>query len=503
MLNDIDLEKLSKDLTTITQTSKAYQNDLQNVLESFKDLLERYNSLKSDYEEEKEGRERYKRQAKARDRNPFVLVLIDGDGYMFKEHLIKAGTEGGVKAARLLSDSIKALLPPDLPDNCRIMVRIYANILGLSHTLARAQLVGQEARSYSGFTSSFTRAQDLFDFVDAGTQKEGADYKIREMFRLFADNYQCKHIFFGGCHDVGYLSMLTPYRGETNRITLLRAANMSPEYESLDLFIKELPSVFMSTVIGGSSAPPPTAPDKPVCKHFLKGICKFGAACTKSHVADGPKNKFNDDRSRPLSKESSGYFSRKQSYSKLLPKASGNTTSRIPVDKDGGRIDVYTPLPPDDLIHEQESLSPRPCNKHHLLGECNDVDCKFDHGYVEPELVDVMRWQAKRRQCLRGRGCRVLKCPYGHHCQIDGCAGEKPCKMGHRFHNFSPHVARWVEADDLRDSEEVQPSIEGDRDDQADARSSRSLSVATTSHTGTLSKVLIGEESPSISPVVI
>lgn len=59
------------------------------------------------------------------------------------------------------------------------MVRIYANILGLSKTLARSQLVGFEARSFSPFASSFTRAEDLFDYIDAGDKKEGADYKIR------------------------------------------------------------------------------------------------------------------------------------------------------------------------------------------------------------------------------------------------------------------------------------------------------------------------------------
>lgn len=59
------------------------------------------------------------------------------------------------------------------------MVRIYANVLGLSKSLARAGLVGHEARSLAHFTSSFTRSEDLFDYVDAGNKKEGADHKIR------------------------------------------------------------------------------------------------------------------------------------------------------------------------------------------------------------------------------------------------------------------------------------------------------------------------------------
>lgn len=100
----------------------------------------------------------------------------------FKEHFIRAGSEGGISAARELSDSIRELMHSTMgaqADQCRIMVRVYANMLGLSKALARIGLVGHEARSLSPFTSAFNRAQDLFDFVDAAEKKEGSDFKIR------------------------------------------------------------------------------------------------------------------------------------------------------------------------------------------------------------------------------------------------------------------------------------------------------------------------------------
>jgi len=81
-----------------------------------------------------------------------------------------------------MTDSVKELLHDRLGDQaeqCRIMIRIYANVLGLSKALARAGLVGHEARSLAGFAASFTRSQDLADFIDAGDKKEGADHKIR------------------------------------------------------------------------------------------------------------------------------------------------------------------------------------------------------------------------------------------------------------------------------------------------------------------------------------
>lgn len=77
---------------------------------------------------------------------------------------------------------LQSRLPPDEVNSCRVMVRVYANLAGLSKTLAKTGLVGQEARSLATFTSSFTRAQDLFDFVDAGDKKDGADFKIRGDF---------------------------------------------------------------------------------------------------------------------------------------------------------------------------------------------------------------------------------------------------------------------------------------------------------------------------------
>ena len=114
------------------------------------------------------------------------------------------------------------------------------------------------------------------------------------MFRLFADLNQCRHIYFAGCHDTGYGSLLTPYRGRGDRITLIKAAGFHREFEALDLPIRELPSVFMSTPLTNSK--PPTGPalslaitkfngngaqhvpngsngangTKPICKHFQK-----------------------------------------------------------------------------------------------------------------------------------------------------------------------------------------------------------------------------------------
>ena len=76
------------------------QADKEKAIDGIKKTLK---EVKSDYEEVKEGREKYKRQARGQvgndklaesprgnnltiiqDRNPFVLVLVDGDGYLVR-----------------------------------------------------------------------------------------------------------------------------------------------------------------------------------------------------------------------------------------------------------------------------------------------------------------------------------------------------------------------------------------------------------------------------------
>jgi hypothetical protein len=284
---------------------------------SYAKLIENYHTLLSDYEEEKVSREKYKKLARGQERNPFVLVLIDADGYVFEDSLVKAGAEGGTKAAGLLHDTIQEKLSRYGREykDCRVMVRAYTDLAGLSRTLFRAGLVGNEARSLSPFCSNFTRAHDLFDFVDA-VDKENADNKIREMFRLFIENNQCKHIFFAACHDTAHLNLLTPYIGRHDKITLIRASSLSPEFQNLKLGIDGPNGLFHNNSPNGlgtrrlspikalqpaatSHANKMPAPaTTPICGYYIRGGCKYGKTCKKSHDARQPSSDMKNSASR-------------------------------------------------------------------------------------------------------------------------------------------------------------------------------------------------------------
>ncbi|KAB8236455.1 zinc finger CCCH domain-containing protein [Aspergillus alliaceus] len=450
MLGDTEIQALDSQLATVLHDNQQHHEKLQNLLQRFHLLLDNYTQLKSDYEEEKAARERYKKQARGQERNPFVLVLVDGDGYLFKDHLIKAGAEGGIIAARLLSDSIRELLsdqPGSQADQCRIMVRIYSNVLGLSKILARGGLVGNEARSLSPFAASFTRSQDLFDYIDAGDKKEGADYKIREIFRLFADNNQCKHIFFAGCHDAGYLSLLTPYRGKADRITLIKAASFHPEYDRLNLPVREIPAVFTSTPVS-----PPISGDhvvaatRPVCKHFQKGICRFGKECNKLHAMPNQQFSKNLDDTPAQSWSPVIKVRDQEFYAKFLPRVSSKSQEFISLNKDGERIDTYCPMPPPEEweIYYRRAKRHKLCNKYHLGGECGNLNCEFDHSPIESACLNVMMYIMRQHLCSRGASCRSIKCYLGHMCQKESCKGTKPCKFGRQAHVVSLQWGQWA-----------------------------------------------------------
>lgn len=412
------------------------------------------------------------------------------DKEQFEDSLIKGGAEGGVRAANLLHDTIRERLSRrgHEYENCKVMVRAYTNLAGLSKTLARAGLVGHEARSLSPFCSNFTRAQDLFDFVDAGDKKENADNKIREMFRLFVENNQCRHIFFAGCHDTGYLNLLTPYMGKTDKITLLRGSSFSPEFSRLGLDIDDLDGLFNSNPLEGFDArrftpKAPTAQPKftsmsnghsgstsdntPVCTHYLRGMCKFGSGCKKSHSNGGDswrsgEHKSDRDVAYRNTAQSTPFPQSSGSNTPALSNADGDSPKSsfalpqnnragqafppslppamhphlvlpkhkkadlIPVNSTGHRLDIWLPPPSGDdwsaysvRIAQQGKL----CNEYQLKGYCTKggANCILDHSPIPENIKLVLKHHVHSYPCSRKGDCRREHCEMGHICFLDKC----------------------------------------------------------------------------------
>ncbi|KAL6862074.1 hypothetical protein J3F83DRAFT_746640 [Trichoderma novae-zelandiae] len=237
MLNDDDLERAACKLADFRLDSA-----LGNILDQYCSLIESYKQLKSDYEEERETREKYKRMAKGRGGKPFVLVLVNGDDYLFHDHLVGDGESGGHAAAEMLRKAVMSSPRWKDLDHCDIMVRVYAD--SQNHDDLMRETEGSPTSMFY-FAAGFNRSTRLFDFVDSG-DLENTEAKLRATLDLYATSPQCKHIFFAGCHDGRYVNDVAKYADKRERFTLIANTGRGlPEgYSELGMGLETYSGVF-------------------------------------------------------------------------------------------------------------------------------------------------------------------------------------------------------------------------------------------------------------------
>lgn len=506
MPDERELDQLAIQLTGI----KQQHNIIGEVLERYGKLLQDHKRLLSDLEEERDRREFYKQQTKGQDRDSYVLVLIDGDGYIFADDLIskyvdgqrKCMEDGGLKAADLLDNAIKNDLKIRGLDRCRVEALVYANIAGLSKALARQGLAGQHSRSLAAFATGFTRGRSHFDYVDAGELKEGADFKIKAKFESAIANVQCKHIYFAGCHDVGYINLLQPYCGrsdQSSRITLLKGSSFQPGFSTLGLQIQEpygeFRNIFRASPIefshtsapGARAAPPapsalpPTNPSRPdaslpsVCKFYLQGRCSYGKDCKNLHPLKPHPNGHMSSTNIRMRQD---IESQQEKAARLLPREAPEA-GLIPLNCQDWRIDVYHPtLSSEQLRTWKEHTSKiKVCNNYHLGLGCDTYGCQYNHHPLPPDQLETLRIMNRNNPCKQQGACRKKDCPKGHICQKDCRGGAIPgmCKLPARAHLADFNVIKWVSAEaglesptastELLESGD-QDSVDEDEDDE-------------------------------------
>ncbi|KAJ8131384.1 hypothetical protein O1611_g2242 [Lasiodiplodia mahajangana] len=487
MLTDREIEDAAKKLAEFRAKSAE-----EDFLQRYADLLTSYRQLKSDFEEEKLTRERYKQLARNQERNPFVLVIVDGDGYIFKDEFLHKGADGGSQAAQHLYKVVKTSLRGKGLDNCEVMIRVYANLANLSRTLSKNGLATADKRSLSPFVANFNRSYGLVDFVDAGELKENADFKIRALLGLYAENAQCKHIYFAACHDVGYLSELTRFRGDRNRVTLIRSSGLlfHTQFLKLDLGVEELPGVFRTVPLDAPTpypksslntdlkSPPPSGPSatsntthsgggtwdsQKICQFYQSGKCRFGGDCKNAHVDARASKSFpyhtnnhgsydNEIASGPgrvkpsataslyeLDNTSPGGVSARSDPATQLPRKGDIPDGYVAVNKNLQRLDAYM-LPPSPAATSklrELSSATKFCNSKQLTNSCPNENCEYEHNPLPDELLPALEWLSRSLPCAKRGGCRTSSCVLGHICQNMECqyrGGKIKCKLPANAH---------------------------------------------------------------------
>ncbi|KAF1912690.1 hypothetical protein BDU57DRAFT_374837 [Ampelomyces quisqualis] len=249
MLAGGKIDSLDTHLEQFKLNNRTAQNDLESLLHEYGQLLDDYKDLKRAFEAK--GTKAAAKNAAvtqlppAKPHDPYVLVLVDGNGYIFNDELILDKEEGGMRAARMLNDAVEQYLQKNVPAarTSRVVLRVFADLTNLSKQLAKSKLTGMEKRSIAPFAAAFTRAISFFDFIDT-LDEEGTKFKIREQFKIASQDDACSHILYAACHDKAYLSQLAPLSGLREKVTLVQGTGWNSEFHHFNLNVTQFPTVF-------------------------------------------------------------------------------------------------------------------------------------------------------------------------------------------------------------------------------------------------------------------
>lgn len=405
------------------------------------------------------------------DRDSTVLVLIDGDGLLFEDRYVQTGEKGGINAASEFLDHITNYVRMNeaIPSDAKVVVRIFANLQGLTRTYEQADIADSE--TVIDFARGFTMARALFDFVDCGSGKERADSKIRASFNLGLNSLQCRHIILGCSHDNGYARMLEEVHSDDyEKITLLEGVPFTRELSALahkfgstqcrslfrDTKIETYGNYHKRTQANGYHVSPvmssATTRETPPAKG--NGLYQSPYETHRSNSSDGdpaftPASTVSS--AAPPSSSSAANWAGTAKAAAALPAPAANlkpavnsaaTESPIRRNRKGQRIDPPKPKELDmQLLQKVQSM--KLCNNFFLKGFCHNANstCEHDHYYKpSPKELAVLKYIARRIPCVRGTTCDDPKCTAGHRCafmesgecrfQIQGT-----CKFGKDMHH--------------------------------------------------------------------
>ncbi|CAJ0547516.1 Ff.00g042700.m01.CDS01 [Fusarium sp. VM40] len=346
-----------------------------------------------------------------RDRHAFVFVIIDGDCMLFRDELVQAGLEGGKKAMSLLKQSVEKKLKTlsgSVPPHLQIIIRVYANLQGLSQSYQNSDLLSN-GQTLEEFVRGFNMGDPLCDYVDAGNGKECADEKVKALFRHHLDDVHCRHVFFGASADNGYARLLGPYAQDNahkQRICLIEGppfgseiADLVPKFEhvSFDVFRKsqQLPNTNRRVSSASSS-------------NYANAARKTPSPSTQGAVLS----------------------SQERVPTKILRNSKGE------------RLDSKLNYDP----HTLNLLKGRKlCNNYALLGKCpyetSFGSCYHDHKQDLGESEKrALRAVARLTPCSAGSGCSNGQCLLGHVCTKPKCTG-LGCRFPEELHNINHVVA--------------------------------------------------------------
>ena len=242
------------------------------------------------------------------------------------------------------------------------------------------------------------------------------------MLHLFANNGQCKHIFYACGPDAQSLSALDNYRNNfivSSSITLIKSKPFEDHDIYLPFEIMEIPSLFEK--------------DKKETK-----------STSVSELLRSSPSKSNE-RPRTRARGSRGANRRQSDRRQSVPSTAlestwGPETNNILLNIDNQRVDSQLgKLDPKAIdSYKKRTNKKKVCKWYHLDGVClNGSSCTYSHGpRLNAAELEVLRAKNRERPCENGSTCRNPRCHYGHMCPEFLCSRGNLCKFRH-LHGIS------------------------------------------------------------------
>ncbi|KAF2773852.1 hypothetical protein EJ03DRAFT_360974 [Teratosphaeria nubilosa] len=230
---------------------------------------------------------------------------------------------------------------------------------------------------------------------------------------------QCKHIYFAGCHDVGYINELTQHAANKDRITLVKGPPMHHHFTKLDKSDARAPVPFQTSSLAKTD----------------NGFFNTGNTVVNAAYASLAEPANAEARTRV----STGL--------RTLPEGF------IAVNEDQQRIDPDIPQPSQTDFDDFNRRTARRklCNNHFIGGHCPEGDhCRYDHTPAPEGVINALKQVVFSNPCPRKGACRRSNCLYGHICQKADCmrrGGKAWCKFGPHAHSMDTTLSGFVPAE--------------------------------------------------------
>ncbi|KAI1328047.1 C-x8-C-x5-C-x3-H type zinc finger protein-like protein [Xylariaceae sp. FL0255] len=351
-----------------------------------------------------------------KNRNSYVLVLVDGDNLIFREEFLRQGVEGGRRAANELRKAVAEHCAPET----EIVAKIIANLTNLNRLLGRNGCVETEA-NLPEFVTGFNQSKASFDFLDIGFGKERAESKLKDTAKFHLRNYNCKQIVLGISHDAGYSSFIDVVNSDEatkGRITVLEGSPVAREISSTGVTIIRFQDIFRSDKL---------VDRRTVSSHSVQS----GSSVSTGGPAGFSYATITQKASPP------------PQITLPIPLAPKNTNSSLRVVKqppkaawNPGPRGIDPPIPLNQMALEtikKRKDNNKLCNNHFLRGPCSKGnECCFVHDYSpNKDEKNAIAFLARLNPCTNGQDCDVDNCIYGHHCPsvVNGICTHPFCKF--------------------------------------------------------------------------